>query len=103
MSGLIKPLQTRRKPCRPIIRAGIVHLYFVSIHPFEDGNGRIGRALAEKVIAQHTKHPTLLSLSYTIEKYKKVYYEQLEQANKGNEITAWLQYFSDSIVTAQQQ
>lgn len=57
-----------------LTRAGIAHLYFVSIHPFEDGNGRIGRAIAEKSLAQSVGQPTLVALSHTIEKQKKVYW-----------------------------
>ncbi|RLT39403.1 MAG: Fic family protein [Chloroflexi bacterium] len=84
-----------------LIRAGITHLYFVSIHPFEDGNGRIGRALAEKSLAQSVGQPTLIALSYQIEKHKKAYYNALAQANRSNEITAWLLYFGQTILDAQ--
>lgn len=83
-------------------RAGIAHLYFESIHPFEDGNGRIGRAIAEKALAQSFGEPTLVALSYTIEKHKKRYYEALEKANKSNEVTDWLVYFAQTILEAQQ-
>ncbi len=83
-------------------RAGMAHLYFVCIHPFEDGNGRIGRALSEKVLSQSFGKPTLIALSYTIEKHKKTYYQALEKANKSNEITDWLIYFSQTILEAQQ-
>lgn len=86
----------------PLIRAGICHLYFVSIHPFEDGNGRIARALSEKVLSQHAGLPTLVSLSYIIEKHKKQYYKSLGLSNKSNCITPWLAYFSETILQAQQ-
>ncbi|QMU66715.1 MAG: DUF4172 domain-containing protein [Flavobacteriaceae bacterium] len=85
----------------PLIKSGIAHLYFVSIHPFEDGNGRIGRAIAEKSIALSTKKPTLISLSHTIEANKKDYYTFLENNNKTLEITDWLTYFGKTIVDAQ--
>ena len=55
----------------PLAKAGITHLYFVCIHPFEDGNGRVGRALAQKSIALSTGKPTLISLSHAIEAQKK--------------------------------
>lgn len=55
----------------PLVRAGIAHLYFVTIHPFEDGNGRIGRALAEKALSQSLGKPTLIALSSTISDKKK--------------------------------
>jgi Fic family protein len=86
----------------PLIKAGISHLYFVSIHPFEDGNGRIGRAIAEKSIALSTKQPTLISLSQMIETNKKDYYNSLEDHNKTLEITDWLIYFGQTIVDAQE-
>jgi len=84
------------------IRAGIAHLYFESIHPFEDGNGRIGRALSEMALAQGIGHPVLMSLSATIEANKKDYYSALEKAQYQNEITPWLNYFSDTLYKAQQ-
>jgi Fic family protein len=84
-----------------LARAGIAHLYFVSIHPFEDGNGRIGRALAEKSLAQNLGHPSLIALAYTIERARKDYYNALERNNKDTEITDWLVYFGETIVQAQ--
>lgn len=88
-------------PLSPIIRTGIAHFYFLAIHPFEDGNGRIGRALAEKALSQHFENPALLSLSYTIEKNKKHYYQQLEKTNQSNELTEWLLYFAQLVLDAQ--
>ena len=84
-----------------LTRSGIAHQYFLSIHPFEDGNGRIGRAIAEKAIAQNFGQPSLLALSSQIEKGRKAYYHVLEAANKGNEITTWLLYFAQLILDAQ--
>lgn len=80
----------------------MAHLYFESIHPFEDGNGRIGRALSEKVLAQSLNQPSLISLSYTIERNRKRYYDMLEASNKDTSITDWLVYFSETILDAQQ-
>jgi Fic family protein len=85
-----------------LTRAGIVHLYFVSIHPFEDGNGRIGRALAEKSLAQNLGRPTLIALAYTIERARKTYYAELERNTKDIDITDWLAYFAQTILEAQQ-
>jgi len=65
-----------------LTRAGIAHLYFVSIHPFEDGNGRIGRAIAEKALAQSLGQPTLTPLAATILARRTAYYDALEVANK---------------------
>jgi len=85
------------------VRSAIAHLYFESIHPFEDGNGRIGRAIAEKALSQTIGRPVLLSLSQTIETNKKAYYGSLEKAQKTNEITAWITYFVKLILAAQRQ
>jgi Fic family protein len=84
-----------------LTRAGIAHLYFVTIHPFEDGNGRIARALAEKALSQALGQPTLIALSQTIQKNKKSYYEALHRTSRNNEITAWLVYFADTVLQAQ--
>ena len=84
-----------------LTRCAIAHLYFVSIHPFEDGNGRIGRAIAEKAIAQNIGQPSLTALATQIEKSRNTYYDALEAANKNNEITDWLLYFGQVILDAQ--
>lgn len=84
------------------VRSAIVHLYFESIHPFEDGNGRIGRALAEKALAQTSNSPQLISLSVTIERSKKEYYENLEYAQRGNQIQKWITYFVGMVVDSQE-
>lgn len=89
-------------PLPPLTRAGIAHLYYECIHPFEDGNGRIGRALSEKALAQTLGQPSLIALSYTIERGRRRYYEMLEHANKDNEITEWLTYFAQMLLEAQQ-
>ncbi len=86
----------------PLAKAGIAHLYFVSIHPFEDGNGRIGRAIAEKSIAQSTLRPSLISLSSAIDANKKDYYSLLEKSNTTLEITDWLVFFAKTILDAQE-
>lgn len=83
------------------VRSAIAHLYFETIHPFEDGNGRIGRAIAEKALSQGIGRPVLLSLSKTIEANKHAYYEALQQAQSSNEITAWIDYFVKTILQAQ--
>jgi len=90
-----------KTPLSALTRAGIAHLYFVCIHPFEDGNGRIARALSEKALSQCLEKPTLIALSTIIQNKKKIYYDTLEISNKNNEITDWLIYFSDAILEAQ--
>jgi len=89
------------QPLGALTRAGIAHLYFVSIHPFEDGNGRIARALAEKVLSQAIGQPSLIALSQVIQRHRAAYYDALEAANKGNEITSWLTYFAQTVIDAQ--
>ena len=83
------------------VRAAIAHLYFESIHPFEDGNGRIGRAIAEKALSQGFGYPIMSSLSKTIEAGKKAYYAALNAASKSNELTAWIHYFINVVLSAQ--
>jgi len=83
------------------VRAAIAHLYFESIHPFEDGNGRIGRAIAEKALSQGFGYPVILSLSQSIEADKKSYYAALKEASKSNEITSWIHYFINMTLKAQ--
>jgi Fic family protein len=86
-----------------ITRAGIAHLYFESIHPFEDGNGRIGRAIAEKAMAQSFGQPLLVALATTILVHQKSYYEALERANRGTDVTVWLTWFADIALEAQRR
>jgi len=91
----------RNKALPALTRAGIAHLYFVTIHPFEDGNGRMARALAEKALSQALSQPTLIALSQTIQKNRNSYYEALHRSSRDNEITAWLVYFADTVLQAQ--
>lgn len=87
-------------PLPIITRAAIAHLYFVTIHPFEDGNGRIARAIAEKTLAEGLGYPALIPLSQTINRSRKSYYTQLAQSNHTIEITSWLIYFAQTILDA---
>jgi Fic family protein len=85
----------------PLTRSGLAHLYFVCIHPFEDGNGRIGRAISEMALSHGLGEPALLALSQTIQSDRKRYYAMLEQSNKELEVTAWLEYFAETVLDAQ--
>jgi len=91
------------EPLPALTRAGIAHLYFESIHPFEDGNGRIGRAITEKSLAQSLGKPTLTALAATILARRKSYYDALAAANKQNEITNWLAWFAGTAIEAQRR
>lgn len=93
----------KREIQNAVIRSAIAHLYFESIHPFEDGNGRIGRAIAQKALSQTLKRPIILSLSEVIESDRKTYYDALKQGSKSNEITPWIIYFADIALTAQKK
>lgn len=84
-----------------LTKAALAHLYFVTIHPFEDGNGRIARALSEKVLAQALGQPSLLALSRQIEAQRKGYYEALHASNTSLEVTEWLLWFAQTALDAQ--
>jgi Fic family protein len=88
----------------PVVsRAGVAHHYFECIHPFEDGNGRIGRAICEKALMQGVGSATCAGLSETILRHRKDYYSALERVNKTNEVTGWLVWFGGIAVEAQRR
>ena len=91
------------EPLPALTRAGIAHVYFESIHPFEDGNGRIGRAISEKALAQCLGQPTLTALAATILIRRKAYYKALEAANQDNDVTRWLAWFAGIAIEAQRR
>jgi Fic family protein len=84
-----------------LTRGGMAHLYFESIHPFEDGNGRIGRAVAEKALVQGFGQPVIVALARSILAHHADYYAALEEANKTNDVTRWLRWFSAIALEAQ--
>ena len=85
------------------IRAAIAHLYFESIHPFQDGNGRIGRAIVEKILCQDLQHPILFSISMVIFARRKEYYQQLSHNTRyGLDITSWIVFFLKVLIEAQE-
>lgn len=79
----------------PVLKAGIAHLWFITIHPFEDGNGRMGRAICDMALSQADGvDDRFYSLSSQIELERKEYYFQLESAQRGGlDITGWLHWF----------
>ncbi len=79
----------------PVLKAGIAHLWFVTIHPFEDGNGRIARAIADQQLARSEKTAQrFYSMSAQIRQERNAYYDILESTQKGDlDITPWLQWF----------
>ena len=85
-----------------LVRSGIAHIYFESIHPYEDGNGRMGRAISEKALSQGLGERTLPALSIVIQRSKKDYYEALHQASKTLDMNLWLEYYCELVIQAQQ-
>jgi Fic family protein len=79
----------------PVLRAGIAHLRFITIHPFEDGNGRIARAIADLALARsEDSTQRFYSMSTQIRQERKTYYDLLERTQKGGlDITDWLSWF----------
>ena len=79
----------------PVIKAGIAHFWFVTIHPFEDGNGRIARAIADMALARADGvAERFYSMSSQIERERKQYYDSLESSQRGElDISLWLEWF----------
>ena len=79
----------------PVIKAGIAHLWFITIHPFDDGNGRIARAITDLQLARSdSSNQRFYSMSAQIRKERNAYYEILEKTQKGSlDITGWLEWF----------
>ena len=87
-----------------LTRAGMAHLYFESIHPFEDGNGRVGRAVAQKALAQGVGQPVILALSATLLARRREYYAALASAQNGtNDLSEWLAWFAGVGLEAQRR
>lgn len=78
-----------------IVKAGLAHLWFVTIHPFEDGNGRIARAIADMALAHSENRPErFYSMSAQIRRERNEYYEILERTQKGTlDVTPWMEWF----------
>jgi Fic family protein len=89
----------------PLIKAGIAHLWFIMIHPFDDGNGRVGRAIIDYIMAaQYPRLMKLVSFSKQFSHDRKGYYAALEEAGKGGmDITAWLSWFLQATISAMQE
>ncbi len=83
----------------PVLKAGVAHLWFVTIHPFEDGNGRIARAIADLALARSEDSPQrFYSMSAQIRAERNAYYDMLEMTQKGDlDITAWLTWFLECL------
>ncbi|MBI2606886.1 MAG: Fic family protein [Deltaproteobacteria bacterium] len=84
-----------KKPVDAVLKAGVAHLWFATIHPFEDGNGRIARAIADMALARSESSPQrFYSMSAQIRLERNAYYDILESTQKGDlDITEWLEWF----------
>lgn len=89
----------RKDDTDPLLRAALAHFWFVTVHPFEDGNGRIARAIADMVLARsEDSSQRFYSMSAQIRIERKVYYEVLEKTQKGTlDITAWMVWFFECL------
>lgn len=89
----------------PVLKAGIAHLWFLTIHPFDDGNGRIARAISDMLLARADKSTKrFYSMSAQIQSDRNNYYNILESTQKGDlDITEWLIWFLDSLMIAMKQ
>jgi Fic family protein len=90
-------------PAAPVSRAGVAHIWFESIHPYEDGNGRLGRAISEKVLAQGFPTPAVTGMATTLLRHRKAYYAQLEHAHCDLDVTDWLLWFAAKAIEAQRR
>jgi Fic family protein len=86
----------------PIFKAAIAHLWFVTIHPFDDGNGRVARTIADMMLARsENSSQRFYSMSAQIRQERNVYYDMLETTQKGDlDITAWLKWFLECLERA---
>lgn len=92
----------RASPEPGLVKAGVAHLWFVTLHPFDDGNGRIARAVGDMFLARADGSPQrFYSLSAEIQRTRKSYYEILERTQKGSlDVTEWLAWFLDALQRA---
>ncbi len=92
----------RKEPMDQVLKAALAHLWFVTIHPFDDGNGRIGRAIADLVLARsENSSRRFYSLSAQIQVERKGYYAILEQTQQGGlDVTPWIEWFLHCLIRA---
>jgi Fic family protein len=102
MSDFINWVNNESKDTDPLVKAAIAHLWFVTIHPFDDGNGRICRTITEMLLSRADKtQKRFYSLSSTILNKRKGYYQVLEASQKGSlDVTPWTEWFLQSLKEA---
>lgn len=103
MSDFLRWFNTYHEP-DPVVKAGLAHLWFVTIHPFDDGNGRIARAIGDMALARAEQSAQrFYSLSAQIQRERKNYHDMLERAQKGTlDVTDWLEWFLGCLLRAMQ-
>ncbi|MCR4304598.1 MAG: Fic family protein [Gallionella sp.] len=103
MSEFLLWFNTYQEP-DPMVKAGLAHLWFVTIHPFDDGNGRIARAIGDMALARTEQSAQrFYSLSAQIQRERKNYYDMLERTQKGTlDVTDWLEWFLGCLLRAMQ-
>jgi Fic family protein len=102
MMAFFEWFNTKDLALDPVLKAAVAHLWFVTIHPFDDGNGRIARAIADLALARsENSAQRFYSMSAQIREERKAYYDILEATQKGDlEITRWLGWFLDCLCRA---
>ena len=92
----------KKTPLDPVLKAGLAHLWFVTIHPFDDGNGRIARAIGDMALARaEQSSQRFYSLSSQIRLKRNDYYKMLEKTQKGPlDVTPWMEWFLDCLTRA---
>lgn len=104
MDRFLEWFNATEKTLPALTRAGMAHLYFESIHPFEDGNGRVGRAVAQKALAQGVGQPIILALSSALLARRREYYAALTRTTGGpNDLSEWLVWFAGVGLEAQRR
>lgn len=102
MNGFLGWFNSPPKGLDPLLRVGLAHFWFVSIHPYEDGNGRLARAIGDRALSQcERSEQRYFSLSSQIQANKKAYYDVLEATQKGDgDLTDWLSWFLNTAEAA---
>lgn len=97
-------LNDRPEPTSPLVKAALAHVQFETIHPFLDGNGRVGRLLiALQLAADGLMREPLLFLSLHFKEYRRTYYELLNEVRLSGDWEAWLEFFADAVVASANQ
>src|SRR5262249_25718524 len=102
MGDFLTWFNSRREKDNGLVRAALAHLWFETLHPFRDGNGRLGRAIVDKALAQDERTPRrYYSLSSQMATERNDYYNALEEAQRGPlDVTPWVSWFLGCLIRA---